>query len=78
MISPEQLVNDLLKHNEMLFKELEQAQQDIKDFEKLAVEWRKGYADLERKHRIEIGNLEQTIEELETELDELKNRDPRD
>lgn len=69
MISPEQLINDLQKENARLSLELEQAQKDIRDFEVLAVEWKRGYSDLERKYRVEIANLKQTIEELEEELD---------
>lgn len=68
MISPEQLITDLQKDIDRLTKELEEAQKDIRDFEFLAIEWRKGHTELERKHRIEVGNLKQTIEELEKEL----------
>jgi archaellum component FlaC len=66
--SPEWLINDLNGQIEKLKVELETAQKDIADFEKLAIVWRKGHQDLENKYRVEIGNLKQTIEELEKEL----------
>jgi hypothetical protein len=66
--SPEWLINDLNGQIEKLKVELETAQKDIADFEKLAIVWRKGHRDLENKYRVEIGNLKQTIEELEKEL----------
>lgn len=75
MISPEQLVTDLNKEIDRLTTELAEAQQDIKDFEHLAIEWRKGHVELEIKHRREIGNLKETIKELEKEINELKGRD---
>jgi hypothetical protein len=72
MISPEQLINDLQKENEMLKEELVQAQKDIKDFEVLAIEWRKGHTDLERKYKTKLMESDQVIRELEEEIDELK------
>ena len=68
--SVEWLINDLNSQIEKLKAELEIAQKDIADFELLAVEWRKGHRDLENKCKAEIGNLKQTIEELEKELEE--------
>lgn len=68
MITPEQLIYDLQTRIVRLEKELEQAQTDIKDFEVLAQEWRKGYSELKSKHHMETTNLKQTIEELEKEL----------
>ena len=73
MISPEQLITNLIEKIVRLEKELEEAQKDIKDFEVLAVEWKKGYSELKRKHNIELGNAKKTIEELEDELKETKN-----
>jgi dsDNA-specific endonuclease/ATPase MutS2 len=67
-LTPEQLINDLQKEVFKLKEELEEAHKDIKDFEILAIEWRKGYKKLEMKHSIEIMELKQTIEELEKEL----------
>jgi predicted RNase H-like nuclease (RuvC/YqgF family) len=68
----EQLVSDLQKENRQLREELEEAQKDIRDFEVLAKEWRKGYAELERKHRIKMMELEQVVTELEKELEGWK------
>jgi len=67
--SVEWLINDLNGQIEKLKGELEIAQKDIQDFEVLAIGWRKGHQDLLAKHAREIGNLKQTIEELEKELD---------
>jgi predicted nucleic acid-binding Zn-ribbon protein len=72
MLTPEQLIYDLQSQIVRLEKELEQAQKDIKDFEVLAVEWKRGYEELRRNHNVEIGNLEQEIEELKKELLEFK------
>jgi hypothetical protein len=68
MLTPEQLIYDLQSQVVRLEKELDQAQKDIRDFEILAIEWKKGHRELERKHRTEIGNLEQVIQELKAEL----------
>ena len=65
----EQLIYDLQSQIIRLEKELEQAQKDIKDFEVLAVEWKKGFTELNRKHQAEVTNLKQTIEELEKEIE---------
>jgi predicted DNA binding CopG/RHH family protein len=70
MLTPEQLISELQKENQRLLEELEQAQQDIKDFERLAQVWKKGYSDTERDLRIKLKNAEQTIEQLEEELSE--------
>jgi len=68
MITPEMLISQLQDRVSELTAELDRAQQDIKDFEILAIEWKKGYSELNIKHRIEIGNLKQTIEQLEQDL----------
>ena len=68
----ERLINSLNSTIARLEQQLSNAQQDILDFEKLAIEWRKGHAELEAKHRIEVGNLKATIEELEAELKMLE------
>lgn len=72
MITPEQLINDLQKENERLQKELDQAQKDIRDFEVLAIEWKKGYRELEIKYRAKLKESDQVIRELEEEIEELK------
>lgn len=74
MISPEQLITDLQKENIRLREELEQAQKDIRDFEILAIEWRKGHKELEIRHQIKLVESQQVIAELEEEIDELKAR----
>jgi hypothetical protein len=63
----ENLINDLQKENERLSKELEGAEENIRDFEVLAIEWKKGYEELRLKHQVEMANLKQTIKELENE-----------
>ena len=68
MITPEMLISQLQDRVSELTAELDRAQQDIKDFDILAIEWKKGYSELNIKHRIEIGNLKQTIEQLEQDL----------
>ena len=75
MITPEQLISDLQKENARLQEELEQAQKDIRDFEVLALAWKKSYLDRERDLRVQLANALQTIEEMEQELAELGDRD---
>jgi hypothetical protein len=70
MIIPEQLINDLQKQVIKLQEELSQAQVDIKDFEKAAIEWKKGYTDMEIGYKIKLANMQQTVLQLEQELDE--------
>jgi uncharacterized protein (UPF0335 family) len=72
MISPESLINDLQKRIAQLETELAQAQKDIKDFEVLAVEWKKGYDELRSKNLIRLKEKDQVISELEDEIEELK------
>jgi predicted nucleic acid-binding Zn-ribbon protein len=72
VITPEQLIYDLQSQIVRLEKELEQAQTDIKDFEVLAIEWKKGHDELRRLHKKEMKNMDQIIEELLKELKELK------
>jgi len=68
MITPEQLIYDLQSQIARLETELNQAQQDIKDFEVLAVEWKKGYDKSKRDYEIKLEHAEQIIEELQEEL----------
>ena len=75
MITPEQLIYDLQSQVMRLERELEEAQKDIKDFEVLAIEWKKGYSDLNSRHWKEKSNLEQEIEELKKELEDIKKRE---
>lgn len=74
MITPEQLINDLLKQIVNLHEELTQAQQNIKDFELLALEWKRGHQDLEQKHKSKLMEYEQIVKELEEERDNLKSQ----
>lgn len=67
----ENLISDLQKQIIKLTEELAIALQDIKDFERLAHIWKKDYAILEAKYRRDIGNAQQTIDQLQKELDEL-------
>ena len=73
-MTPEQLVNDLQKLLGELQIELTQAQTDIQDFEKLALIWKKSYGDMERSYKTRLANAEQTIQQLNVELEELKNQ----
>jgi predicted nucleic acid-binding Zn-ribbon protein len=41
---------------------------------KLAENWKKGYSDLEKKYKQDIGNAQQTISQLQEENDELKEK----
>jgi len=74
MITPEQFIYDLQSQIMRLEKELDQAQKDIRDFEILAIEWKKGYGELNKKHRMEVANLKRTIGELEKELTQSTNK----
>lgn len=56
----------------VLENELRQAQDDIKDFEVLAIEWKKGWQDLEIKYKVKLTEKDQVIKELEEEIEELK------
>lgn len=72
MITPEQLIYDLQQENAKLQQELYQAEIHITDFELAAKEWKKGYGDMEKKLKIKIKELEQIVEELESEIKNLK------
>ena len=72
MISPEQLIANLIEKIVRLEKELEEAQKDIKDFEVLAVEWKKGHGELKFKHDVKQMEKDQIIRELEDDIEELK------
>lgn len=72
-MTAEQLISDLQLKCLKLKDELLEAQQDIKDFEKAAVVWKKAYGDMEKSYQVKMVNLVQTIEELEKELDAWKH-----
>lgn len=71
-MTPEQLITSLEFQVLSLKQDLEQAQQDIKDFERAAIEWRKGYSDMEKNLRVKLHHAEQTISELRSELFEAR------
>lgn len=68
MITPEQLIYDLQSQIIKLEKELDQAQTDIRDFEVLAIEWKKGHRELEAKYKVKLMEKDQIIKELENDL----------
>ena len=71
-MTPEQLIYELQSQVLRLESELNQAQQDILDFEKAAKIWQKSYLDMEKEYKQKIANRDQTIEELQKELKELQ------
>jgi predicted RNase H-like nuclease (RuvC/YqgF family) len=73
IMSPDQLIYELRKECEKLELRLTEAHQDIKDFEEAAIEWKKGYAEMEKSYKVKLANAKQTIEQLEEELDEAKS-----
>jgi len=75
MSTPEQFIYDLQSQVIRLEKELNQAQQDIKDFEVLAIEWKKGYSKAAKSYEIKLEHAEQIIEELREELKIIYNCD---
>lgn len=70
MILVESLINDLQKEIARLQGELEQAHKDIKDFENLAREWKKGYQEEVRALKARIIERNQVIDSLQEELEE--------
>lgn len=66
----ESIICELEKDNIKLKAELEQAQQDIKDFEEIAKVWKRSYGEMETKFKILLANAEQVIEQLEKDLKE--------
>lgn len=74
-LTPEMLIDQLTRENEKLKEELAQAQQDSKDFERLAQVWKKGWEDKEKEYNRKLGNAEQTIEQLESDLEHAEERD---
>lgn len=73
MISPEQLITELSIQNEKLKEELEITKRDIRDFEVLAIEWKKGYDEMKNKYSIKVMELEQIVKELESDIEDLKD-----
>lgn len=75
MSEAEWLVNQQLTQIATLSSEVETLQKHLKDFEKAALNWKKGYEDMERDYRTKLANAEQIIKQLEIELDEMKPRE---
>lgn len=71
MDSVEILINDLNNKIAKLERDLEQAEQDILDFEGIARTWKEGYEEEVSKLRIKIKEQELIIEELENEITSL-------
>ncbi len=71
--SAEDLIRTLTEETEKLRKEVAQLLEDVKDFERLALVWKKSYQELEFNYAIQLGNKDQIIEELEGELEDLKS-----
>ena len=67
-ITVEELMSQLENQVKKLTEELEQAQKDIRDFEVLAIEWKKGHSDLKIACGRKIMEKDQIIEELKEEL----------
>ncbi|CAM6004860.1 unnamed protein product [Sphagnum balticum] len=63
---------DLQKQIVKLQEDLAISEQNLKDFEGLALTWQKSYQDLDKKYKRDIGNAQQTIDQLQEELDQLK------
>jgi len=70
IIQPEELVTNLISENEKLRLELEEAEREIKNFEQLGLEWKRGYDKLKHESDIKIMHLEQIAEDLRMELKE--------
>lgn len=69
-MTAEQLISSLQDQIFKLQEELTEANVHIMDFEKAAIEWKKGYTDMEKSYRIRLEHLMQTVCELENELKE--------
>ena len=72
MQEAENLINDLRKQVAKLQEDLAISEQNVKDFEQLAHTWKDSYDEQVPRLNAKVTNLEQTIEQLETELDEVK------
>lgn len=71
-ISPELLITQLNDENTQLKLELAKTIDDLKDFEMLAIGWKDGYNREVRDLKIKNKHLEQTIEELQSEINGLE------
>lgn len=71
-IPPEVLITQLNDENAKLKLELAKTIDDLKDFETLAIGWKDGYSKEVRDLKIKNKHLEQTIEELQSEVNALQ------
>lgn len=69
------LINGYQKQIAQLTLENEELKAHVKDFEALAIEWKTGYHDMEKKYRVRLANAEQTVEQLKKELDDVRYGD---
>lgn len=68
----EHLFNSQVTQIATLTSEVEELTAHLKDFELAAHKWKKGYEDMEKDYKRKLANAEQTIKQLEIELDEVK------
>lgn len=73
MITPEQHIDTLLQDIAKLDSELKEAQEEVKFFENAALTWKKSYGEVIYKLEVKLMEAEQTIDELQKELKELRN-----
>jgi len=72
MSEMEHLFTAQVKKIATLSSEVEDLTKHLRDFEVAANAWKKGYEDMEKDYKRKLANAEQTIGELEKELDEVK------
>jgi hypothetical protein len=78
-MTPEQLIASLQDQIVKLEIALAIEQQNVKDFENIAIEWKKGYEEESKRLGIKLKEAEIVIEQLEEELRQMKdNLDARD
>lgn len=65
----EPIIDDLHKQIAKLQEELEQANQNVKDFESLAHTWKDSYEELYAKYKRDMGNAISTIDQLRADLE---------
>lgn len=63
------LQNELMDELWNVKEHLAISEQNVKDFEKLAQEWKKGYSDLEIKHKVKLIEMQQIIDELNEQIE---------
>ena len=68
MSEVENLINDQRKEIEALKLRVLELEEDVIDFERLAITWKKGCDDMEASYKRKLGNAEQTIKQLGEEL----------